>query len=238
MGNRDSRDLRVFRMRNGKLLSRGGFDHFADSGDVFPLVGSQAKPEGLRVRDHVDHAPVSDVHRRRSQIRHFDHPVEIDREGRNVLEGDADHFPIFDLGFHPDQAGRSVQLQPDDSFLRGHHPGLDEHRHDADRVRSGHRRILGLLHDDETRVRLRIRGRKNQVAVGRRISARLAQHPLSQVVCVVFEIDLFLEHRLAGNVQNTAHDDAPRLAGGMRVDGRDHVGELHAGLPARRDIQA
>ena len=55
---------------------------------------------------------------------------------------------------------------------------------DADGVGAGHRRILHLLHDDEAGVGVGMVGGQDQVAVGGRVAARLAQHAQAQIVGV------------------------------------------------------
>jgi hypothetical protein len=48
-------------------------------------------------------------------------------------------------------------------------------------------------------------------------TSRLAQHPKPQVIHVLFEIETFVEHRVARNIENTPGDYASRLAARMQV---------------------
>jgi hypothetical protein len=88
-------------------------------------------------------------------------------------------------------------------------------------------RVLDLLHDHVPGVGVRVRGRKDHVAAERWVATRLAQHPQAQVVAVLGEVAHLLVHRGAGDVEDPAHDDAPRLPARVRVDRLDHPGEAH-----------
>ena len=81
--------------------------------------------------------------------------------------------------------------------------------------------IFDLLHDHVTGVGGGVVRGQDQVAVGRRVAARLAQHPQAQVVAVGLEPGHRVEHRGAGDALDPADDDAARLPGGVGVDGLD-----------------
>src|SRR5947209_11268390 len=107
--------------------------------------------------------------------------------------------------------------------MNGHHAGLDERCDYADRVGARHGWIFDLLHNHETRVSSRIRRGKQQIAIRRRIPARLAQHPKPQVIHVTFEIETFFEHCVTRNIENTPSDYASWLAARMQVYRRYHL---------------
>ena len=87
--------------------------------------------------------------------------------------------------------------------------------------------ILDLLHDDVAGVGGGVRRRQDQIAVRRGIAARLGEHPLAQAVGVIAEIAHLVVHRRAGDIEHAAHDDAPRFAAGVGIDGLHHVGYSH-----------
>ena len=142
-------------------------------------------------------------------------------------------LPPRHFGIHRDQARGRIELQMRHRLDGGHHAGFDQHGHHADGVGAGHGRILHLLHDHETGVGFRMGGRQDQVAVERRIAARLAQHAQADVVGVRFQPGLLFEHGVAGNVQHAAGDDAAGFAAGVRVHRRNHAAESHHRTPGR-----
>ncbi len=117
------------------------------------------------------------------------------------------------------------------------HPGLEQDGRDADRVRPGHPRVLGLFHDDVSRVGFRPRRGEDEIAVGRGIAAGLPEHELPQPVGVEPEVLPLLEHRPSGHVPDTADDDAAGLAAGVGIDRPDHSLESHGrtSIPSTRD---
>ena len=225
-------------MRDGKLLARGRLDHLADADDVAALVRREREPERRRLGQHVEHPAPGDVDRDRAQLRHLNDGIQMAGEGRDVPERDAPHLAAVHLGGDSHEAGRRVEGELGHGLGHLDHARLDQHRDDADRVRSGHGRILDLLHDHEAGVRLGVRGREDEVAVRRGIAARLAQHPQPQVVALVAEVRHLLEHRLARNVGDAAHDHPTRLAAGVRVNRLDRRQFRHPGASRAEAILA
>src|SRR5688572_28219793 len=72
-----------------------------------------------------------------------------------------------------------------------------------------------------------MRGWQNEIAIGRRVAARLAQHAETQVVTVAGKVLHLLKHGGARYVQYAARDDAARLTTGMCVDGLNCALESH-----------
>ena len=101
--------------------------------------------------------------------------VELPDEARHVRELDALALAVAAGGARLDDA--AGRLEPHDRLRLAHldHPGLEQHGRRADRVRAGHGRVLGRLHDDEAGVAVRPRRRHDEVGVARDASARLAQ---------------------------------------------------------------
>ncbi len=161
---------------DGELFVRGGFNHFADANDVARFVGSEVEAQRRGVGDDVEHSAVGDIHFYRAEAGNFDVGIEVDGERGNILKRDAFHFFIFDFGFDFDQAGGSIELELHDALADGNHSGFEQHGDDADGVGAGHRRVFGLLHDDESGGGFGICGRQDEIAVGRGVAARFAQH--------------------------------------------------------------
>ncbi len=176
LGNGDARDGGIFRMNRAELFICGGFDHFTDANDVARFVGREMEAQRSCVGDDIEHSTVGDIHFYRTQTGNFDVGIEMDGEGGDILKRDAFHFFIFDFGFDFDQAGRSIELELHDAFADGNHSGFEQHGDDADGVGARHRRVFGLLHDDESGDSFGICGRQDEIAVGCGVAARFAQH--------------------------------------------------------------
>ena len=223
-------------MDDGELVGRGRLDHLADPDDVRALVGRQPQPERLGLGDHVEHPAVRDVDRHGAEMRDLDRRIQVGREGRHVPERHAEHLAVEAVGGDPDQAGRRFERQVGHGLGHRQHAGLEQDRGDAHRVRPGHARVLDLLHDHVAGIRRRVAGWQDQVAVGRRVAARLAEHPQAQVVAVGLEPGHLVEHRRARDVLDAADDDPARLAGRVRVDRPDDRPEPERWLPCLRGV--
>ena len=219
---RDAREARLLGVDDGQLLAGRRLDHLSDAHDVGPFVGGQPESEPVRVGDGVEHAAVGHVHRHGPERGHLDRRVEMGREGRHVPEGDRGDLPVPAVGAHPDEPGGCLERQLRDRLGHRQSAGLEQDRHDADRVAAGHPGVLDLLHDHVPCVGLRVRGRQDEVAVGRGEATRLAHHPEPEVVPVGRKPGRRLEHRAAGDAFDPRHDHAPRLAGGVGIDRLDH----------------
>src|SRR5579859_3891954 len=148
-------------MRDEKLLLSGGFDHFSDANDVAGFLGNKTNSQRLRVSDNVKHSSVSDVDFNRAQALHFNRRIQMNSKGWNILKCDASHFGILDFSFDFDETRWRVELKAHDAASYGNDAGFEQHGDDANGVRTGHRRILDLLHDDEAGVRVGMGGRQN-----------------------------------------------------------------------------
>ena len=88
-----------------------------------------------------------------------------------------------------------------------------------------HPRVLDLLHDHVAGVGLRVGRRQDQVAVGGRVAARLAQHPQAQVVAgVACRRASCRTSSRPGTSEHAADDHPAGLAAGVGVDRRDRPG--------------
>ena len=120
------------------------------------------------------------------------------------------HLPVAAGRARLDDSARS--LEPHDRLRLAHldHPGLEQHGRRADRVRPGHGRVLGRLHDDEAGVAVVARRRHDEVRVARDAPARLAQEHAAQPVAVAPERLHLLEDRRPGRRQDAADDRRSR----------------------------
>jgi hypothetical protein len=182
--------------KSWQLLLRGGLDQLGDSHDVAALVARQLEAERSGVRDRVEHAAVRHIDLDRAKAGHLNRSIKVD--------GERGTFSKVTRVTLPSRTAASTRTRPAG-------------------VSSASFVILHLFHDGEPRVRVRACWRQDEVAVGGRVAAGLAQHALADVVGVSVEIELLLEHGAAGNVDDTAGDDAPRLTAPMlcRVIQRD-----------------
>ena len=215
-------------MRHLELLGGRRADHLPDARDGRGVVGLERDPQRIGIGDHVPHAAPGHVDRDLAQFRHVDHCIQMRRERRHVVEADRDASSLLDSRLHLDQPGWRFQRQLGDRFAHRDAAGLDQRRDHADRVAAGHRGILRLLHDDETRIRLRVRRRHQHVAAKPRIAARLAQHAQTQVIQVRAEVQHLLEHRRARHVGHAVDDHAPGLAVGVNLQRSDGGCKWHA----------
>ena len=146
-------------MRHRELFARRRLDHLRDPRDVARFVGIEAQAERFGVGDHIKHPAIGDVDRYRSQAADLDRRVEMRGECRDIAKRHKLDLAIADFRLDGDESGRGVELEVCHRFHRGHHARFDEHRHYADGVGAGHRRILHLLHDDEAGVGIGMGGR-------------------------------------------------------------------------------
>ena len=184
LGDGDAKEARLLGVTHGQLFGGRGLDHLAHADDVAAFVGRQSKAKRLGVGNDVEHAAVRDIHAERAQLRYLDRRVQVDRECRNVPEGHAAHLSAHAIRADADEAGGRLQRQLGDRFGHGYHARLEERRNDADRVGARHAGVFDLLHDHVARVGIGACRREDEVAIGGRVAARLAQHPQAQVVGV------------------------------------------------------
>jgi hypothetical protein len=223
----DACDLGVLRMDARELVPRRSSDPLAGQREVAGFIRFDREAELLGVRNRVPHAAVGDVDRNRAD------PVDLERriqpvgEARDVGELDALDAAVAACRAcldHP--AGR---LQPHDRLRLAHlhHPGLEQDGRRADRVRAGHGRILGRLHDDEPGIAVGAGGRHDQVRVASDAAARLAEEQLAQRVALAPQRLHLLEDGRAPRRQDAADDDVPDLAAGVAADDGDHPPGAH-----------
>ena len=218
----DAFDLRVVRVRHGKLLARRRLDHLSHPGHLPRPLRNDLEPVPRGVGDHVEHATVGDIDLDRTEVRHLDGSRDVHREGGNVLESDASHLAVLDRGLHLDESRRRLELEPGEGLGGFHHPGLDEGGHYADGVGARHAGVLHLFHDHKAGVRLGVIGGQHEIAVGGGIAAGFAEHALSQAVGPGGEMAHLVEHGVAGHIEHTADDDPAMLSRRVQVHGMDH----------------
>ena len=121
-----------------------------------------------------------------------------------------------------DQTGR--RLEPEDrlGLPQLEEAALEQHRRDADRVRAGHRRVLGRLHDDVARVAVVSRRGDEQVCVLGDRAARLAQQEPPQRVVGGERLHL-LEDGRAPRGRHAVDDDLADLAARVALDDGDRA---------------
>ncbi len=191
--------------------------------EVTRLVRFDREAERVRVGDRVPHASVGDVDSDRAQAVDLERRIEAIGKAGDVRELDALAAAVPAGRPHLDHAAR--RLEPEDRFRLGHgqDAGLEQHRRRADRVRAGHRRVLGRLHDDEARVAVVPRRRNHQVRVTGDASARLAQEKAPKRVAVRPQVLHLLEDGIAGRGEHPADDDVADLTAGVTADDGDRA---------------
>src|SRR5581483_9853648 len=97
---------------------------------------------------------------------------------------------------------------------------------DADRVRAGHRRVLGRLHDHVARRAILPTGGDEQVRMLGDRAARLAQQEAPQRVVGAQRLHALVDG-LAGRRLDACHDDVAHLAAGVAADDGDRSPIAH-----------
>ena len=151
-------------------------------------------------------------------------------EARDVRELHALHLAIPAARLDGHRARGRVQRERRHRLSHRQHARLEEDGDGADGVRSGHRRIVGGLHDDQPRVAIGPGGRRHEVHAQRGLAPRLEQEPAPQLVAVRLEVALPLEHGRARRRQHTADDHVVVLPADVAADHR------HRALPPHRSI--
>ena len=223
-----ARDPGVLRVRARKLLARRRADPLAGEREVARLGRLEREAERVRVGDRVPHAAERDVDGERAETVDLERRVEPVGEAGDVRQLDALAAAVAARRAHLDDARGRLEPQRRLRLAHLHHAGLEQHGGDADRVRAGHRRVLGGLHDDEAGVAVRLRRRHDQVRVHGDAAARLAQEQPAQRVVGAQRLHP-LEHRFAGRREHAADDDVADLAAGVAADDRERAAGAHHG---------
>ena len=200
-----------------------------------PSSGAEPEPEPRSLGDDIEHPAVRDVHEHGPEVRDLDRRVEMGREGRHVPEGHAADLAVVD-------SRRVTRMRPaGDSSVSSVVGSVIGSRPVSSSTVTTHivlvpdmPGVFDLLHDHVAGLSLRVRGRQDEVAVGRRVAARLAQHPQAQVVAVGLEPGHRLEHRAAGHALDAADDDPPGFAGGVGIDSLDDGADPQSPWDRRR----
>ena len=209
-------------------LELGGFDEEAVPFDVPALLPRffelQGQTDLVRIGDDVVHPAVGDIDLHPAQLRDVDLGVQADSETGHVLECDAFDPAAEDFGLDRDQPGRRLEKELGHWLSRWHHPRFYQNCCDRYGIRPRHPRIFDLFHDHVSGVRFRVGGWQNEIAVGRRVAARLAQHSLTELIGLVLQIEHLVEHRRAGNIQHATDNHSSRLTTNVSVDSLNHFG--------------
>jgi len=119
-------------------------------------------------------------------------------------------FAIAAIGDDLDHAPRRLEGEPRLWLLHRQNAAVEQDGRDADRIRSGHRRRVLRLHDDETHLRARILRRDEQVEVAKHAATRLVEQEIPQSFIAGDEPRL-LPQRLARRRRDPADDDIADL---------------------------
>ena len=220
-------------MLDRQLLACRSLDHLAYPNQVAAFVGGQPETQCGGIGQGVEHSAPGDVHVHCADAWHLHRRVQLHGKCGHVLECDRAGHTVAHLGTDTDEAGRGLQHQIGDRLDDRHEALVDQHRRGADRVRAGHGRVFGLLHDHEARIGFWERRRQHHVRAQRRVAARLAQKQPSQAVTVRCQVVALLEHRRARHVMDAADHHPPGLATGMRVDRAEDRVQTHGGMVPR-----
>ncbi len=228
----NSGDLRPLRMHAGQLLARGLADQLTGRRQVARLVRLDREPQHLGIGDRVPHAAVGDVDDERPKTCDLQRCIEVRDERRNIHQFDAFDAAVATRGTHLDDTPRRLETQHRLGLDHLDEAPLEQHSRDADRVRAGHRRVLGRLHDDVPPLAVRPSGRDEQIRVSGNGAARLAQEKPAQPV-VGFERLHLLEDGRTVRRRHARDDDVPDLATGVAADDGDRPTSAHRGRPYR-----
>src|SRR5918995_965313 len=171
--------------------------------------------------------PVGHVDGDRAHAVDLEGGIEAVGKARDVRELDAFAAAVPADRPHLDHSAR--RLEAEDCLRLGHgqNAGLEQYRRRADRVRAGHRRILGGRHDDEPRIAVRHRCRNHQVRVTGDAAARLAQEKAPKRVAVLPQVLHLLEDGIAGRRKHPADDDIADLTARVAADNGDGAKGTH-----------
>jgi hypothetical protein len=110
--------------------------------------------------------------------------IQMGREGRHVPELHAPDLATLAFRRDADQPRRSLQCQLGHGLLHGQQAHFQQNGGHGDGVAARHHRVLHLLQEDVTRIRLRMTGRHDAVAAMRGVATGCAQQQLAQAVLV------------------------------------------------------
>ena len=213
-------------MRAWQLLARGDADQLADARELARLGRLEREAERVRVGDRVPHTAEGHVDRDRAEPVHLEGRVETVGEAGDVRQLDALAPAVAAPCRHLDDAGRRLQAQSRLRLAHLDHARLEEDGRDADRVRAGHRRILGRLHDDEAGVAVVAEGWDDQVGVHGDTAPRLAQEEPPQGIVRAQRLHALVDG-VAGRCNDAADDDVADLAAGVAADHCDDAERPH-----------
>jgi hypothetical protein len=147
--------------------------------------------------------------------------VESDDVRGHVRHRDGDDPAVADLGASGHHPHRGVDRHVQRRSVRREQAGGDRARHRAHRVAARHRREAALLEDDDAEVRPGGDRRQDQHRAQSGIAPGLVQQQGPQPLQVLPAVCEPLRHRVAVHQRAGVDDDAPRLALGVHLDGRE-----------------
>ena len=226
-----ARDVGVLRVGARQLLARRARMQLADAGQVAGLRRRELESERRRSAMAYHMPPYAT-----STLRVPSPSTSSGASRRSAKQGtfsSSTHSTLPSRQPRRDVDRAAGRLEAEDRHGLDHldHARLEEHGGDADRVRAGHRRVLGRLHDHVAGRAVRAGRGQDHVGVDRDAPARLVEEQAADRVVRPKRLHL-LEDRRARRRLHARHDDVPDLAAGMTPDDRDLAARAH-GAPSR-----
>src|SRR5262249_39146695 len=144
-----------------------------------------------------------------------------------VGKPDPGDLAILALAPQPYQAGGRLEDELGDWLGHRDHAGLEQDGGRADGVAARHGRVLGRLRDHVAHLRVGVAGPEDEVGTVHHAAARLEQQQLADVVTVLFQVDLLIEHGLTGHVADAAGDHLADLAAGVAFHDVEYPAPAH-----------
>ena len=214
-----------FRMRNLHLILQQRLDLDPGLGQRAGIVRNDGKADLLHVDQRIEHAAEGDVGANLAPFRRLHPGVDLQHEGRHIVQAHRQAAAILATRPRGDEAGRRVELHRRLRFHHLHPPGLEQCCHDADAIGARHgMRLVGLQHD-EGRIGIGPRGFQSQVHRHRHMGARFEGDEAAKRAIHIVDVVHLVEDGGAGDLRRTADDHLADLA--LAV----HQQEFEAVLP-------
>jgi hypothetical protein len=173
---------------------------------------------GARINKSEHHPSIGNIHKHRSKPRDINLEIQRQDKRRNILKLHSHALPILALRRRNNKP-RS-RIQPDSSawLPHRHHPRLQQHSRDADRVGTRHGRILLALHDQKPRISCRVARHDDQICTLCFAPARFVEQELADLVVFCPKGEHLFVHCFRWDVEETAGYDVADFAFGMGAD--------------------
>ena len=162
----------------------------------------------------------------RGEARNLERRVKPIGEGGHVLNSYALRLAVAAFGRDSDEPAGRFEREARFGLLHRQNAGVEQNGRDANRVRTGHRRRILGLHDDETHLRPRVLGWHEQIDVPKDPAARLIEEEIAQRPILGDETRL-LPQGCARRRWNSADDHVADFALGVASDDMDDFGSAH-----------